>query len=184
MGCGALYGKHAKARGHGPTLCGVGSASYVIVGWLLFRWCSHALEIMAMVAALWRSARGYTQTKEFRNYLASTHFWGPVANYGLPLAAFKDMNASPEIMSGHMTVALIFYSMAFMRFAYHVQPRNLLLFVCHSTNVVAQSVLLSRYLNYYYSGGVLAAVGTTAATTLDPTSGPVPVSDLDNDDSC
>ncbi|VCX42665.1 unnamed protein product [Gulo gulo] len=137
-----------------------------------------------MVAALWRSARDYMKTKEFRNYLASTHFWGPVANYGLPLAAFKDMNASPEIISGRMTVALIFYSMAFMRFAYRVQPRNLLLFVCHSTNVVAQSVQLSRYLNFYYGGGASAAVGTTAATTPDPTSGPVPVSDLEDDDSC
>uniref|UniRef100_A0A8C7B7N3 Mitochondrial pyruvate carrier n=1 Tax=Neovison vison TaxID=452646 RepID=A0A8C7B7N3_NEOVI len=70
-----------------------------------------------------------------------TQFWGPVANYGLPLAALKDMNASPEIISGRMTVALIFYLMAFMHFTYRVQPRNLLLFVCHSTNV-AQSVQL------------------------------------------
>ncbi|XP_059014609.1 mitochondrial pyruvate carrier 1-like protein [Mustela lutreola] len=184
MLCGALYGNHAKARGHGSRLCGVGSASYVIVGWLLFLWCSHALEIMAMVAALWRSARDYMKTKEFRNYLASTHFWGPVANYGLPLAALKDMNASPEIISGRMKVALIFYLMAFMHFAYRVQPRNLLLFVCHSTNVLARSVPLSRYLNYYCGGGASAAVGTTAAITPDPTSCPVPVSDLDNDDSC
>ncbi|XP_045850710.1 mitochondrial pyruvate carrier 1-like protein [Meles meles] len=136
-----------------------------------------------MVEALWRSARDYMKTKEFRNYLASTHFWGPVANHGLPLAAFKDMNASPEIISSRMTIALI-YSMAFLHFAYRLQPRNLLLFVCHSINVVAQSVRLSRYRNYYYGGGASAAVGTTAATAPDPTSGPVPVSDLEDDNSC
>ncbi|XP_058391046.1 mitochondrial pyruvate carrier 1-like protein [Diceros bicornis minor] len=133
---------------------------------------------MAAVAALWRRARDYMKTKEFREYLMSTHFWGPVANWGLPLAAFKDMNAPPDIISGRMTTALIFYSMAFMRFAYRVQPRNLLLMACHGTNVVAQSVQAGRYLIHYYGGGTAAAPAaptvtaatatTTTATTCDP----------------
>ncbi|XP_006864358.1 PREDICTED: mitochondrial pyruvate carrier-like protein-like [Chrysochloris asiatica] len=107
---------------------------------------------MAALAALVRKARDYMKTKEFREYMTSTHFWGPVANWGLPLAAFKDMTKSPDMISGRMTTALICYSLAFMRFAYRVQPRNLLLMSCHSANVVAQSVQGTRYLLYYYGG--------------------------------
>lgn len=111
---------------------------------------------MSGVAALLRKTREYVKTKEFRDYITSTHFWGPVANWGLPMAAFKDMKAPPDIISGRMTMALIFYSMAFMRFAYRVQPRNYLLMACHFTNVVAQSLQASRYLTYHYGGGVKA----------------------------
>ncbi|KAM8753164.1 mitochondrial pyruvate carrier 1-like protein [Rhynchonycteris naso] len=120
---------------------------------------------MVAIVALWRKVRDYVKTKEFRDYLTSTHFWGPMGNWGLPLAAFNDMKASPEIISGRMTTALIFYSMAFMRFAYRVQPRNLLLLACHGTNVVAQSVQANRYLIYHYGGGAekIAAVDAAAA---------------------
>ncbi|XP_004399799.1 PREDICTED: mitochondrial pyruvate carrier 1-like protein [Odobenus rosmarus divergens] len=148
---------------------------------------------MAMVAALWRRARDYMKTKEFREYVTSTHFWGPVVNCGLPAAAFKDMNEPPDIISGRMTMAFLFYSMAFMRFAYRVQPRNLLLLACHSTNVVAQSVQLSRYLDHHYGGGAAPAAATatttateasTTAATTGPTSDPVAVRDFKDDDSC
>uniref|UniRef100_A0A4X2JS36 Mitochondrial pyruvate carrier n=1 Tax=Vombatus ursinus TaxID=29139 RepID=A0A4X2JS36_VOMUR len=81
-----------------------------------------------------------------------THFWGPVANWGLPLAAFKDMRASPEIISVRMTLALILYSLAFMRFAYRVQPRNWLLLSCHATNVLAQSLQARRYVQHRRRG--------------------------------
>lgn len=111
---------------------------------------------MAVVVALIRKTRDYIKTKEFRDYITSTHFWGPVANWGLPLAAFKDMKAPPDIISGRMTTALIFYSMAFMRFAYRVQPRNYLLMACHFTNVLAQSIQASRYLSHRYGGGAMA----------------------------
>ncbi|MEJ1279962.1 hypothetical protein NN561_010899 [Cricetulus griseus] len=107
---------------------------------------------MAGVVALVRKTQEYVKTKEFRDYITSTHFWGPVANWGLPLAAFKDMRASPDIISGRMTIALIFYSMAFMRFAYRVQPRNYLLLACHFSNVVAQSIQGSRFVAHYYLG--------------------------------
>lgn len=112
--------------------------------------------IMAAVVALIRKARDYIKTKEFRDYITSTHFWGPVANWGLPMAAFKDMKAPPDIISGRMTTALLFYSMAFMRFAYRVQPRNYLLMACHFTNVMAQSIQASRYLKYHIGGGAKA----------------------------
>lgn len=46
--------------------------------------------------------------------------------------------------------ALCLYSIAFMRFAWKVQPRNMLLFACHATNEVAQVVQLSRFINYNY----------------------------------
>ncbi|XP_052025888.1 mitochondrial pyruvate carrier 1 isoform X1 [Apodemus sylvaticus] len=81
----------------------------------------------------------------------STHFWGPVANWGLPIAAFNDMKKSPEIISGRMTFALSCYSLAFMRFAYKVQPRNWLLFACHVTNEVAQLIQGGRLISFEMS---------------------------------
>jgi len=37
--------------------------------------------------------------------------------------------------------------------AWRVQPRNYLLFACHSTNAIAQSVQDVRFVNYWYRGG-------------------------------
>ncbi|XP_013203749.2 LOW QUALITY PROTEIN: mitochondrial pyruvate carrier 1-like protein [Microtus ochrogaster] len=101
---------------------------------------------MAGVAALVWKTREYVKTKEFRDYITNTHFWGPVANWGLPMVAFRDMKAPPAIVSGRMTTALMFYSMAFMCFAYWVQPRNYLLMARHFTNVVVHSMQASWYL--------------------------------------
>lgn len=143
---------------------------HIIVSCLLILWQSRGSVIMAAIAALWRKAMDYMKTKEFRDYVTSTHFWGPVANWGLPIAAFRDMKASPDIISGRMTTALILYSMAFMRFAYRVKPRNLLLMACHGANVMAQSVQASRYVVYHYGGAekttaVATVVASTATTT-------------------
>ncbi len=74
----------------------------------------------------------------------TTHFWGPISNWGISLAAMKDMNKPKEMVSGPMTVALCVYSLLFMRFALVVQPRNMLLFSCHATNEVAQCYQLQR----------------------------------------
>ncbi|XP_043448671.1 mitochondrial pyruvate carrier 1 isoform X1 [Prionailurus bengalensis] len=119
-----------------------------------------------MAGALVRKAADYVRSKDFRDYLMSTvrklffisgfcrlsalteHFWGPVANWGLPIAAINDMKKSPEIISGRMTFALCCYSLTFMRFAYKVQPRNWLLFACHATNEVAQLIQGSRLIKY------------------------------------
>lgn len=64
----------------------------------------------------------------------TTHFWGPVANWGFVLAGIMDSNKPPEQISTRMTITLFFYSCFFMRFALRVQPRNYLLFLCHLSN--------------------------------------------------
>ena len=54
----------------------------------------------------------------------TTHFWGPVANWGISLAAVYDMKfKSLDVVSYNMTGTLAVYSMFFMRFAWMVQPR-------------------------------------------------------------
>lgn len=57
----------------------------------------------------------------------------------------KDMTKPVEKVSPNMTIALMVYSLLFMRFAVRVQPRNWLLFACHGTNEVAQCYQLQRY---------------------------------------
>lgn len=103
-----------------------------------------------MAGALLKKGINYVSSKEFRSYLCSTHFWGPVANWGLPLAALGDLKRDPEIISGNMTAALALYSLCFMRFAWKVQPRNLLLLSCHLTNEAAQLTQGVRFINYHY----------------------------------
>ncbi|GAA6036899.1 hypothetical protein JCM8097_006343 [Rhodosporidiobolus ruineniae] len=96
----------------------------------------------------------WAQSPEARKYFMSTHFWGPVANWGLPLAAIADLSGKDaKFISGPMTVALMSYSMVFMRFAWRVQPRNYLLFACHATNATAQALQGTRFLQYNYFGG-------------------------------
>ncbi|XP_066552735.1 mitochondrial pyruvate carrier 1 [Amia ocellicauda] len=101
-----------------------------------------------MAGVLARKAVDHLRSKEFRDYLMRYHFWGPVANWGLPIAAITDMKKSPEIISGRMTFALSCYSLLFMRFAYKVQPRNWLLFACHVTNETAQLIQGGRLMKY------------------------------------
>nr|UQT18574.1 MPC1 [Ganoderma lucidum] len=95
----------------------------------------------------------WIQSPAAREYFLSTHFWGPVANWGLPLAALADLSKNEEVISGPMTTALASYSMVFMRFAWRVQPRNYLLFACHATNATAQLAQGARFMNYWYMGG-------------------------------
>lgn len=106
-----------------------------------------------MAAAMGRKLIDSLKSKEFRDYLMSTHFWGPVANWGIPIAALADIKKDPKIISGTMTTALCLYSMVFMRFAWRVQPRNMLLFACHVTNFTAQSMQGARCFEYNYLGG-------------------------------
>ncbi|ONI08025.1 hypothetical protein PRUPE_5G153900 [Prunus persica] len=87
----------------------------------------------------------------FRAFLNSpvgpktTHFWGPVANWGFVAAGLADMNKPPEMISGNMTAAMCVYSALFMRFAWMVQPRNYLLLACHVSNETVQLYQLSRW---------------------------------------
>lgn len=120
---------------------------------------------------------GVMKSKETRDYFTSTHFWGPVANWGIPLAALADIKKDPEIISGKMTVALTCYSAVFMRFAWMVQPRNMLLFACHFTNECAQLTQLGRFINYEYLGGrakglAAKAEAVTAAESVTENSAP------------
>jgi len=79
----------------------------------------------------------------------TTHFWGPVANWGLVASAAYDAGfKGPEIISLPMTGTMIVYSSLFMRFAWCVQPRNMILLACHSFNVLAQGNQLRRALEY------------------------------------
>jgi len=103
-----------------------------------------------------------------REYFFSTHFWGPVANWGLPIAAIADLQKDPEVISGPMTTALFSYSMVFMRFAWRVQPRNYLLLACHMTNSTAQGIQGSRFIRYWYMGGKEEAEKAPKAALLPP----------------
>lgn len=106
-----------------------------------------------MASAMGRKLLDSLKSKEFREYLMSTHFWGPVANWGIPIAALADIKKDPKIISGTMTTALCLYSLVFMRFAWKVQPRNMLLFGCHITNFTAQSIQGGRCFEYNYLRG-------------------------------
>ncbi|KAM0942609.1 putative mitochondrial pyruvate carrier [Dioscorea sansibarensis] len=75
----------------------------------------------------------------------TTHFWGPVANWGFVVAGLVDMRKPPEMISGNMTAAMCVYSGLFMRFAWMVQPRNYLLLSCHASNETVQLYQLSRW---------------------------------------
>ncbi|KAK0731051.1 hypothetical protein B0H67DRAFT_563640 [Lasiosphaeris hirsuta] len=87
------------------------------------------------------------------NYVCSTHFWGPVSNFGIPLAAVADTRKSPELISGQMTFALSIYSATFMRYSLAVSPKNYLLFACHFINEGAQLTQGYRYLDWHHWGG-------------------------------
>ncbi|SCZ90083.1 BZ3500_MvSof-1268-A1-R1_Chr1-3g01765 [Microbotryum saponariae] len=81
----------------------------------------------------------WAKSPEARKYFFSTHFWGPLANWGLPLAALADLSGKdPEFISGPMTVALTSYSQD----AWRVQPRN------HATNATAQLAQGFRFVKY------------------------------------
>ncbi|XP_010241887.1 PREDICTED: mitochondrial pyruvate carrier 1-like [Nelumbo nucifera] len=90
---------------------------------------------MAAFRAFWNSPIGPK----------TTHFWGPVANWGFVVAGLVDMQKPPEMISGNMTAAMCVYSGLFMRFAWMVQPRNYLLLACHASNETVQLYQLSRW---------------------------------------
>ncbi|XP_068661335.1 mitochondrial pyruvate carrier 1-like isoform X1 [Aristolochia californica] len=87
----------------------------------------------------------------FRAFLNSpvgpktTHFWGPVANWGIITAGLVDTQKPPELISGNMTAVLCVYSGLFMRFAWMVQPRNYLLLATHVSNETVQLYQLQRW---------------------------------------
>jgi len=76
----------------------------------------------------------------------TTHFWGPIANWGLAGSAMYDaVNCGPEVINERMSATQVLYSGLFMRFAWEVQPRNYILLGCHTANVLGQSNQLRRW---------------------------------------
>lgn len=43
-------------------------------------------------------------SKEVILKIFSTHFWGPIANWGIPIAALADINKDPKYISPNMTM--------------------------------------------------------------------------------
>jgi len=81
----------------------------------------------------------------------TTHFWGPICNWGIALAGIADWNRPPEKVSGAMTTALCVYSLLFIRFAWRIQPRNYLLMGCHVFNEGVQLHHVERKVRQIYS---------------------------------
>lgn len=79
----------------------------------------------------------------------TTHFWGPVANWGIVGAAVIDATSQgPEVISLPLTSSMCVYSALFMGFAWSVQPRNYLLLSCHAFNECVQLYQLRRGYKY------------------------------------
>ncbi|KEZ44547.1 hypothetical protein SAPIO_CDS3573 [Scedosporium apiospermum] len=122
------------------------------------------------MAAFVKAVNAKIRANPVLNYVCSTHFWGPVSNFGIPLAAIMDTQKSPELISGQMTAALCVYSCTFARYALAITPKNYLLFACHVVNGGAQFTQGYRYLNYNYWGGKekLAAAKAAQKDTVAP----------------
>ncbi|KYN94834.1 mitochondrial pyruvate carrier protein 1, putative [Plasmodium reichenowi] len=82
-----------------------------------------------------------------RNIL-SIMFWAPLANWGFVIAGCNDLKKEPVYISEKMTTVLTIYSLLFMRYALAIKPKNYLLFSCHATNTLVQSILLYKKLKY------------------------------------
>ncbi|KAK1827186.1 upf0041 domain-containing protein [Podospora conica] len=109
------------------------------------------------MAAVVKAINAKIRSHPVLDYVCSTHFWGPVSNFGIPLAAVADTQKSPELISGKMTFALTIYSATFMRYSLAVQPKNYLLFGCHLINEASQLTQGYRYINWHHWGGKDAA---------------------------
>jgi len=111
----------------------------------------------------------------------TTHFWAPIANWGLAGSGIYDAACKgPDIINERMSATQMVYSGLFMRFAWEVQPRNWILLACHGANVAAQGNQLRRWGGYtldtdkdngakrvqemsMIGGGVLAGLAGTVA---------------------
>ncbi|CZR50644.1 probable FMP37 Found in Mitochondrial Proteome [Phialocephala subalpina] len=105
------------------------------------------------MAAFFKAVNAKIRANPMLSYVCSTHFWGPVSNFGIPIAAVMDTQKSPELISGKMTGALVVYSATFMRYALAVQPKNYLLFACHFVNEGSQLTQGYRWMQYHKWGG-------------------------------
>ncbi|WOL06550.1 mitochondrial pyruvate carrier 1 isoform X1 [Canna indica] len=60
---------------------------------------------MAAFKAFWNSPVGPK----------TTHFWGPIANWGFVAAGLVDMQKPPEMISGNMTAVTLIYQIRLLR---------------------------------------------------------------------
>ena len=84
-------------------------------------------------------------------------------------AIYDASQAGPEIISMNMTGVLIVYSSLFARWAWVVQPRNMLLCSCHVSNVVAQLNQMRRAVEHKQASGedeAVAEIKRNAALTV------------------
>jgi len=123
------------------------------------------------MAAAIKAINAKIRSNKVLDYICSTHFWGPVSNFGIPIAAVMDTQKDPEIISGGMTGTLIIYSATFARYALAVTPKNYLLFACHAVNFSAQCTQGYRYLNYWNWGGREKALAEKATKAGPITAG-------------
>jgi Mitochondrial pyruvate carriers len=87
----------------------------------------------------------------------SAELWGglgAMAGWGMSGSAIYDATQQgPEVISLTMTPVLIVYSTLFARWAWIIQPRNVLLASCHVANVLAQGNQMRRALEYKIASG-------------------------------
>ncbi|TAQ88388.1 hypothetical protein B7494_g3257 [Chlorociboria aeruginascens] len=107
----------------------------------------------ANMAAFIKAINAKIRANPMLSYVCSTHFWGPVSNFGIPIAAVMDTQKSPELISGSMTGALTIYSATFMRYSLAISPKNYLLFLCHFVNEGSQLTQGYRWMQYHKWGG-------------------------------
>ncbi|KAL2204478.1 UPF0041-domain-containing protein, partial [Sarocladium strictum] len=105
------------------------------------------------MAAFIKAANAKIRSNPWSDYLCSTHFWGPVSNFGIPIAAVMDSFKSPDLISGPMTGALCVYAVTFARYSLAVRPPNYLLFACHVINGGAQFTQMFRFVKHNHMGG-------------------------------
>lgn len=113
-----------------------------------------ALTALTMLTALVDTRAGPT----------TTHFWGPVANWGFVVAGLADSQKPAERISPNMTAAMCIYSLLFMRFAWAIQPRNYILFACHASNEAVQLNQMRRFVEWRNSDEGVKAVEHAAAS--------------------
>ncbi|ROV90913.1 hypothetical protein VMCG_09984 [Cytospora schulzeri] len=112
------------------------------------------------MAAFVKAINAKIRSNKYTDYICSTHFWGPVSNFGIPIAAVMDTYKSPELISGPMTFALCVYSATFMRYSLAIKPQNYLLFACHFVNEGSQLTQGYRYWSWHNWGGREKAIAS------------------------
>ena len=76
---------------------------------LFIIWCYERLSIN-----WWVCLKTWICNYQAVHFFFSTHFWGPVANWGIPIAAIADISRKPpEIISGKMTIGNLIFRLKF-----------------------------------------------------------------------